>query len=101
MFSYERVRRLSKLTDDETAEYLGYLRAREVSEMIFPGPAPRVVPHDSEYDPVAHTAVVGGADILCTLNRHFFAEAARGYCRERGVAITPDLELLDLLRSTK
>src|ERR1700694_3362972 len=70
--SYERVRVSSKLTDEEVAEYLSYLRAKDISEIVFPGPAPRVVPADPDDDPVVHTAVVGRADALCTLNRDFF-----------------------------
>jgi putative PIN family toxin of toxin-antitoxin system len=98
VFSYERVRASSKLTDDEIVEYLSYLRAKDVSEIVFPGPAPRVVPADPDDDPVVHTAVVGRADALCTLNRDFFNPLVRDYCRERGVLITNDLELLSLLR---
>lgn len=51
VFSYERVRLVSKLTDDEIAEFLSYLRAEGVSEVIFAGPAPRVVPFDPDDDP--------------------------------------------------
>lgn len=65
MFSYERVRILSRLTDREVVEYLSYLQAKEISEMVFPGPAPPVVLSDPEDDPVVHTAVVGQADALC------------------------------------
>jgi putative PIN family toxin of toxin-antitoxin system len=67
VFSYRRVRTLSKLTDDEIAEYLNYLRATDISELVFPGPAPPVVPSDPNDDPVVHTAVMGRADALCTL----------------------------------
>jgi predicted nucleic acid-binding protein len=52
VFSYERVRALSKLTEEEIAEYLSYLRAKDVSEVVFAGPAPRVVPSDPDDDPV-------------------------------------------------
>jgi putative PIN family toxin of toxin-antitoxin system len=69
VFSYERVRATAKLTSDEIAEYLDYLVAKRVSEIVFPGPAPRVVLSDPDDDPVVHTAVVGSADVLCTLNR--------------------------------
>ena len=55
VFSYERVRVSSRLTDEEVAEYLSYLRAKDVSEIVFPGPAPRVVPSDPDDDPVLHT----------------------------------------------
>jgi predicted nucleic acid-binding protein len=99
VFSYERVRVSSKLTDGEIAEYLSYLRAGDVSEIVFSGPAPRVVPADPDDDPVVHTAVVGRADALCTLNRHFFNPLVRDYCRDRGVLIANDVELLGLLRS--
>jgi putative PIN family toxin of toxin-antitoxin system len=98
VFSYERVRVSSKLTDEEIGEYLSYLQAKDVSEVVFPGPAPRVVPSDPDDDPVVHTAVVGQADALCTLNRDFYHPFVRNYCRERGVLIANDVELLSLLR---
>jgi predicted nucleic acid-binding protein len=99
VFAYERVRASSKLTDPEIAEYLGYLTSTEVSELVFPGRAPRVVPNDPDDDPVVHTAVVGRADVLCTLNRDFYHPAVRDYCRERGVLIANDVEVLGLVRS--
>src|SRR5579863_6808653 len=51
VFDYERVRVSSKLTDEEIREYLSYLRANDVSEVVFLGPAPRVVPSDPDDDP--------------------------------------------------
>ncbi len=59
VFSYERVRASSKLTDGEIVEDISYLRAKDVSEIVFPGPAPRVVPADPDDDPVVHTAATG------------------------------------------
>ncbi len=38
VFSYQRVRTSSKLTDGEVVEYLSYLRAKDVSEIVYPGP---------------------------------------------------------------
>ena len=99
VLAYERVRRISKLTEEEVAEYLRYLRAHEIAEIVYPGPAPRIVPADSDDDPVVHTAVIGRADALCTLNRHFFDAAVRDYCRARGVLVATDLDLLALLRT--
>jgi putative PIN family toxin of toxin-antitoxin system len=98
VFSYERVRVSSRLTDEEIAEYLSYLRAKDVSAVVFPGPAPRVVPSDPDDDPVVHTAVIGRADALCTLNRHFYIPPVLDYCRERGVLIASDIDILRLLR---
>jgi len=75
VFSYERVWASSKLTDEEIAEYLGYLTAKEVSEIVFPA-----------------------ADVLCTLNRHFYSPTVRDYCRERGVLVASDVEVLGMVR---
>jgi len=99
VFSYERVRASTKLSNEEVDEYLGYLKAKGVSEIVFPGPAPRVVPNDPDDDPVVHTAVIGRADALCTLNRDFYNPAVRVYCRERGVLVASDVEVLALVRS--
>ena len=99
VFSYSRVRASSKLTDEEIAEYLSYLRAKDVSEVVFPGHAPRIVPSDPDDDPVVHTAVIGRADALCTLNRDFYHRLVQDYCRERGVLIANDVDILNLLRS--
>ena len=101
VFEYERVRIATKLTDEEVAEYLSYIRAREVSEIIFPGPAPRIVPSDADDDPVVHTAVVGRAEVLCTLNRDFFHTSVLEYCKERGVLVGSDVAILDLLRGRR
>jgi putative PIN family toxin of toxin-antitoxin system len=101
VFSYERVRLSSRLTDEEIAEYLSYLRSKDMSEVIFPGPAPRVVPSDPDDDPVVHTAVMGRADVLCTLNRDFYNRSVLDYCRERGVIVASDVDVLRLLRGHK
>lgn len=56
VFEYDRVRKVTKRTEDEIVEYLGYLRSKDVSESVFPGAAPRVVPADEEDDPIVRTA---------------------------------------------
>jgi len=98
VFGYERVRSVTRLTEAETDEYLSLLRSKQVTEMVFPGEAPRLVPSDPGDDFVVHTAVVGRADALCTLNRHFYHPAVVEYCRERGVLIVGEVDLLNLLR---
>ncbi len=101
VFSYNRVRASSKLTEEEITEYLSYLRSQELSELVFPGPAPRIVSADPDDDPVLHTAVAGRAEALCTLNRHFYHRTVLDYARERGVLIASDVDLLNLLRHRK
>jgi predicted nucleic acid-binding protein len=99
VLGYERVRKATRLTEEEIVEYLAYLRSKDVSELIFPGSAPRVVPSDEEDDPIVHTAVIGRANALCTLNRHFYAAPVREYCKDRGVLIASDVDLRRTLRS--
>src|SRR5262245_17858304 len=67
VFRYQRVRKVARLTDEQVARYLRELQLASYSETVFPGPAPRVVPRDPDDDPVVHTAVVGRADVICTL----------------------------------
>ena len=92
---------LSKMSDEEVGEFLNYLRAKDATEVVFPGSSPRIEPADPDDDAVVHAAAVGRADALCALNRHFVSSEVRDYCRERGVLIANDLDLLDLLRSTR
>jgi putative PIN family toxin of toxin-antitoxin system len=99
VFGYERVRKAIRLTEEEIVEYLGYLGSKDVSELVFPGPAPRVVPADEEDDAVVHTAVIGNADALCTLNRHFYAAPVVQYCKDRGVLLASDVDLLRTFRA--
>ena len=87
------------MTEEEIVEYLRYLRSKDVAEMVFPGTAPRIVPDDEDDDPVLHTAVVGRADALCTLNKHFFVPQVVRYGKERGILICTDVELLRTLRT--
>lgn len=101
VFQYDRVRAATMLTVEEVAEYLSYITAREVSEFIFPGPAPRIVPADADDDPVVHTAVVGRAEILCTLNRDFYHPDVLEYCKDRGVLIASDVDILHLMRGRR
>ena len=63
------------------------------------GPVPRIVPFDSDDDAIVHTALIGRADILCTLNRHLYRRSVTDYCTSHRIRIASDLETLALLRS--
>jgi len=53
---------------------------------------------DPNDDPVVYTAVVGQADVLCALDRDFYAAEVVAFCQERGIEIMNDVELLRRLR---
>jgi putative PIN family toxin of toxin-antitoxin system len=61
----------------------------------------RVVPHDPDDDHIVAAAVVSGADVLCTRNRHFYHESVVAYGRQHAFEILDDIELLRRLREAE
>ena len=70
-----------------------------MSEVVKPYPGFPVVAKDINDDPIIHTAVVGQADVLCTLDAHFYEESAKSFCTQRNIAIMDDAELLRVMRT--
>ncbi len=56
-----------------------------------------VVLKDSNDDPVIYTAVSGKADAICTLDSDFLEAAVVAFCRNQGISILTDVELLQRL----
>ena len=48
---------------------------------------------------VVAVAVTGRADVICTLDRHFYQDKVRDYCRAQTIEIMDDMQLLALLRN--
>jgi predicted nucleic acid-binding protein len=90
---------LYRLSSEDIAEHVELLRAH--SDLVSPTVHHPVVLSDSNDDPIIYTAVSGRADILCTLDRDFYANNVQAFCRERGIEIMNDLQLLQRLRGTK
>ena len=60
------------------------------------------VSSDPDDNPVIQTAVSGGAEVLCTLDRHMRRiRKVRAYCATHGIEILTDVELLHRLRQTE
>ena len=57
------------------------------------------VPNDPNDDPVLETALSGRAEVLCTLDRHFHHRTVLRFCREHGIQVLTDVELLSMLRA--
>ena len=76
--------------------------AASVSAGIFPiivnGHLP-IALTDPDDDPVIYTAVEGRADVLCAMDRDFYAPAVVQFCRQMGIEIMDDAALLRRLRS--
>ncbi len=97
VLAYERIRRIAKLDLEGIQAFVSDIRA--VSELVWPGAAPRVVPDDADDDNVVHTAVQGMADCICTVNKDFFHPAVTTYCAQRGITVCGDVALLEFLRA--
>jgi putative PIN family toxin of toxin-antitoxin system len=96
---YNRVRKLHGLGDHDINEFL---RAIQTAALIVALPAERplrVVPTDADDDYLVATAIHAHADVLCTRDRDFLHPDVLAYCRDHGVEIMDDVELLDRLRS--
>ena len=93
---YPRLQNLYKLTSEDIAEHVRLLRSR--ADLVSPTVHKPVVLADPNDDPVVYTAVAGRADVLCALDRDFYAAEVVSFCKERGIAILNDVVLLEKLK---
>jgi putative PIN family toxin of toxin-antitoxin system len=98
VLGYDPVRRMHQRTDVDITEFLASVGSG-ATVVPLPKPLPRAVPGDPKDDLVVATAVAGRADVICTLDRHFYQDKVRNYCRERMIEIMDDVQLLARLRS--
>jgi putative PIN family toxin of toxin-antitoxin system len=95
VLQYPRLQKLYPLTSEDIAEHIDLLRAR--SDLVAPAVFRPVVLADPNDDPVIYTAVAGRADVLCAMDRDFYAPDVLAFCREQGVEIMNDVQLLQML----
>jgi|SRR5579872_1214221 len=94
---YPRMQNLYKLSDEDISEHIDLLRER--SDLVDPIVHTPVVLADPNDDPVVYTAVAGGADILCAMDKDFYRPQVIDFCRQSGIKIMNDVELLKTLRA--
>ena len=89
---YERLQRLARMT---AAEIDAYVEALEgVADLV---PLPSAVPavcRDPDDDAILATAVLGRAEVLCTLDRALRGDDVVAYCAMHGIRVLSDTELL-------
>jgi len=93
---YPRMQNLYHLTDKDISEHVELLRGR--SDLVDPVVHTPVVLADPNDDPVVYTAVAGRADILCAMDRDFYTPQVVTFCRENGIEVMNDVELLLKIR---
>jgi putative PIN family toxin of toxin-antitoxin system len=96
VLNYPRLQAIWPLTPLDIEQYTQALQ--DFAELVNPQVGGRLVPHDQEDDPVLETVFAGRAQVLCTLDRHFHERTVLESCREHGVQVLTDVELLSMLR---
>jgi len=96
--AYPRLQKLWRLSLRDIQEHVQFLV--RISELVHPVIGAPVVLTDPNDDPVVYTAVYGKADVLCTLDRHFFEPEVVAFCRNCGISILNDVELVRRLIRT-
>ena len=99
VLAYPRIQALYRLTPEEISEHVELLRAR--ADVVSPVVFKEVVLRDPDDDPVVYTAVAGLADVLCTLDRDFYAPEVIAFCADRSIRIMDDVQLLQEISSQK
>jgi uncharacterized protein len=90
-----RLRTRYRLSETEIFEYVGEIEA--ICTLVEPIVVEPVLT-DPKDDPVLYTALDGNADVLCTLDKHFYRPHVAAFCTRNGFRIMGDIELLNLLR---
>ena len=93
---YPRLLRMSKLRPEQIAQYVEFLSfSSALVEMDDTISVPIKDPQDVH---VIQTAVSGTADVICTLDAHFYGPIVISFCEQRGIKILKDIDLLPLIR---
>lgn len=92
---YPRLQKLYGLTEEDIYDYIGYLR-----EVCLHVPQqPLAVPiRDPKDISVLQTAVLGEAEILCTLDTDFYDPETLAFCATYGIEVCTDVDLIKRLR---
>jgi putative PIN family toxin of toxin-antitoxin system len=92
------IRRLHRLDDGRVRRVISRLSKLAVVVPL-PSPITPAVPGDPKDDPIVMTAIIGNAEVLCTLDRHLHAPAVAAFCAAQGVRVLRDTDLLPELRA--
>jgi putative PIN family toxin of toxin-antitoxin system len=93
---YPRMQAIYHLDADDILEHVQLLES--LADLVIPAEGPSVVLKDPNDDPVVYTALAGQADILCTVDRHFYEPNVLSFCARHGIQLMTDVELLRALR---
>ena len=93
---YPRIQAIYKLDTNDILEHVQLLKS--LADIVVPAEGPPLVLKDPNDDPVVYTALAGGADVLCTVDRHFYEPYVLSFCARYDIQVMTDVELLHALR---
>ena len=93
---YPRLQAQYGLTEADIQEHVDLLQ--RIATIVEPFISEPVVRSDPNDDPVLFTAVEGRADVLCTRDRDFYVPDVIAFCRQRGIEVMSELDLLRQIR---
>ncbi len=99
VLDYERLRRIHGLRSEGIVRFVAQLQAQSLLVQPRGDHVSLVVPHNPQDDPILATALAGGADVLCTRDRHFSHPDVLAFCARHSLRVCTDTELLASLRS--
>jgi putative PIN family toxin of toxin-antitoxin system len=94
---YPRFQKFHALTEDGVYQYIGFLR--DIAEIVTLDPTFTVPIRDVNDIIVAQTAILGEADVLCTLDDDFYEPAAAQFLGRFGIAVMSDVDLIHRIRN--
>jgi predicted nucleic acid-binding protein len=92
-----RIRSFHQLSDARIRHFVSRLYKLGILVQL-PAALPSAVPLDPKDNPIVMTAILGKANVLCTLDRHLHDAAVTALCAGHGVRVLRDAELLAELR---
>lgn len=96
---YPRLQKLHGFNDSNIARYVNDVQGASLVVALPLGDFPSVVSDDPDDNPIIATAEAGKADVISTLDKHLRHSDVLDYCRQRGIRILTDVELLHELRT--
>jgi putative PIN family toxin of toxin-antitoxin system len=96
ILTYPRLLKRSALSARDIAEYVEYLA--RIATLVDPAPLPANIFRDQADEPVLGTALAGSAEVVCTLDSHFFDDKVIAFAATKSIRILTDVELLQAVR---
>jgi putative PIN family toxin of toxin-antitoxin system len=96
VLKYPRMQAVYHLDDTAIRQPIEYLES--FAELVIPAEGRPIVLRDPDDNPVIYTALAGGADVICTVDRHFYDPDVLAFCARHGIQTMTDIQLLHALR---